>query len=176
MRHKAVFALASAGIGAAALLVAPPAGAQEELLPINVEPASGPVGTVITVSGSDCASTDPGAAPEVDIILADEDFFFTEEEGVVAAEALVEAEGDGTWSSQLTVPDDVDPEVVWFVGALCFAGPDAEEPLAVYDLFEFDVTGPSTTPTTSPPATTPPTAPPEAPPAVPVVEEPTFTG
>jgi hypothetical protein len=171
MRHKGVFALASAAIGVA--VFAAPAGAQEDPLPMTVEPTSGGVGTVITVSGADCTSEDPEAAPEVDFLLADEAFFFTENEGVVAAEDLVQAESDGTWSGQLTVPGDVDPDAVWFVSALCFAGPDAEEPLAVYDLFAFDITGPPTTPPTTPP--TVPT-PPEAPPAAPVVEEPIFTG
>jgi hypothetical protein len=177
MRHKGVFALISAGVGAAAVMVAAPAGAQEpEPLPLNVEPLSGDVGTVITVSGADCTSENPDDAPEADFILADEDFFFTENEGAIVADGVAQAAEDGTWSGQLTVPNDVDPDTVWFVGALCFAGPDAEEPLAVYDLVEFDVTGP-TTPTTKPPTTqttTPPT--PAAPPAVPVVEEPDFTG
>ena len=109
-----------------------------------------------------------------DLILADEDFFFGEGEGLVADEDLVQAEDDGTWSGQLTVPADVDPDLSWFVSALCFAGPEAQEPLAFYEVVEFDVTGPpTTTPPTTPPATAPP--PPEAPPAVPVVEE-IFTG
>jgi hypothetical protein len=91
--------------------------------------------------------------------------------------AVVQAESDGSWSGQLTVPGDADPDATWFVSALCFASPEAEGVLAVYELVEFDVTGPPTTPTTQPP-TTPTTAPPppEAPPAVPVVEEPIFTG
>lgn len=172
MRHKGVFALASAAIGVAVL--AAPAGAQEPELPLTVEPMSGPMGTQITVSGSDCTSDDPLAAPEVAFILADEEFFFGEAEGLVADDDLVQAEDDGTWSGQLTVPADVDPDLSWFVSALCFAGPEAEEPLAIYEIVEFDVTGPPTTPPTTPPPTTPP--PPEAPPAVPVVEEPIFTG
>jgi hypothetical protein len=175
MRNKSVFALLSAGIGAAAVLVAAPAGAQEPEQPINVDPTSGGVGTVITVSGSGCSSENPDDAPEVDSILADEEFFFGEGEGLVGDEGVVQAEDDGTWSGQLTVPADVDPGLSWFVSALCFAGPEAQEPLAFYEIVEFDVTGPpTTTPPTTPPATTPPT--PTAPPAVPVVEEPDFTG
>lgn len=172
MRYKGVFALTLAGIGAAAVLVAAPAGAQAEDLALGVEPTSGGVGTVITVSGAECTSENPDDAPEVDFILADEEFFFGDGEGVVADEDLVQAEDDGTWSGQLTVPADVDPDLSWFVSALCFAGPEAEEPLAFYEIVEFDVTGPPT-----PTPTTPPTTPtPEAPPAVPVVEEPEFTG
>jgi hypothetical protein len=173
MRYKGVFALMSAGIGAAAVLVAAPAGAQAEELTLSVEPTSGGVGTVITVSGADCTSENPDDTPEVDFILADEEFFFGETEGLVADENLVQAADDGTWSGQLTVPADVDPDLSWFVSALCFAGPEAEEPLAVYEVVEFDVTGPPTTTPTTPP-TTPTT--PEAPPAVPVVDEPVFTG
>jgi hypothetical protein len=178
MRHKGVFALIAAGIGAAAVLVAAPAGAQEPgELPLTVEPTSGGVGTVITVSGADCSSPNPDDAPEVDFVLADEEFIFGPGEGVVADDDVVQAEDDGTWSGQLTVPGDADPDATWFVSALCFASPEAEGVLATYELVEFDVTGPPTTPTTQPPTTLP-TAPPppEAPPAVPVVEEPIFTG
>jgi hypothetical protein len=180
MRHKGVFALVAAGIGAAAVLVAAPAGAQEEEpeeLPLSVEPLTGGAGTVITVSGEGCASENPEDAPEVDFILADEEFFFGEGEGVVADEDLVQAEDDGTWSGQLTVPADVDPDLSWFVSALCFSGPGEDaEVLAVYEIVEFDVTGPPTTTPTTPSTTPPPTTPPAAPPAVPVTEEPDFTG
>jgi hypothetical protein len=177
MRHKGVFALVSAGIGAAAVLVAAPAGAQEPPeLPLSVEPTTGGAGTVITVSGDGCTSENPEDGPEVDFILADEEFFFGEGEGV-ADEDVVQAEDDGTWSGQLTVPADVDPDLSWFVSALCFSGPGEDaEVLAVYEIVEFDVTGPPTTPTTPPSTTPPPTTPPEAPPAAPVTEEPDFTG
>jgi hypothetical protein len=177
MRHKGVFALVSAGIGAAAVLVAAPAGAQApEELPLSVDPLSGGVGTVITVSGEGCTSDNPDDAPEVDFILADEEFFFGEGEGMVADEDLVQAEDDGTWSGQLTVPADADPDLTWLVAAVCFVSPQAEEPVAFYELVEFDVTGPPTTTPTTPSTTPPPTTPPEAPPATPVTEEPDFTG
>jgi len=179
MRHKGVFALIAAGIGAAAVLVAAPAGAQEpEELPLTVEPTSGGVGTVITVSGEGCTSPNPDDAPEVDFVLGDEELFFGPGDGIVADEDVVQAEDDGTWSGQLTVPGDADPDATWFVTAACFASPEAEGVLALYELVEFDVTGPPTTTPTTPPPTTPTTAPPppEAPPAVPVVEEPIFTG
>jgi len=177
MRHKGVFALVSAAIGAAAVLVAAPAGAQEPPeLPLSVEPLSGGVGTVITVSGEGCTSENPEDTPEADFILADEDFFFTENEGVFGDEGVVQAADDGTWSGQLTVPADADPDLTWLVTAACFASPEAEGTLAVYELVEFDVTGPPTTTPTTPPTTAPPTTPPEAPPAAPVTEEPDFTG
>lgn len=173
MRHKGVFAVVCAGIGAASVLVAAPAGAQVEELPLTVDPPSGPEGTVITVSGSGCNSENPDDAPEVDVILADEAFFTTPDQGEVIADALVEPESDGSWSAQLTVPEGTDPDTTWLISALCFASPEAPEPLAVYEIVEFDVTGPPTPPPTTPPPTTPP---PEAPPAPPVVEEPEFTG
>jgi hypothetical protein len=177
MRHKGVFALVSAGIGAAAVLVAAPAGAQEPELPLSVDPLTGGAGTVITVSGEGCASENPDDAPEVDFILADEEFLFGPGDGVLADENLVPAEADGTWSGQLTVPADLDPDLTWLVTAACFASPEAEGTLALYEIVEFDVTGPpTTTPTTPPPTTPPPTTPPEAPPAAPVTEEPDFTG
>jgi hypothetical protein len=176
MRHKGVFALVSAGIGAAAVLVATPAGAQEpEELPLSVEPMAGGAGTVITVSGADCTSENPDDAPEVDFILADEEFIFGPGDGLLADENLVPAEDDGTWSGQLTVPADVDPDLTWLVTAVCFVSPEAEEPVAFYEIVEFDVTGPpTTTPTT--PSTAPPTTPPKAAPAAPVTQEPDFTG
>jgi hypothetical protein len=178
MRHKGVFALVSAGIGAAAVLVAAPAGAQEPPLPLSVEPLTGGAGTVITVSGAGCTSDNPDDAPEVDFILADEEFFFGEGEGLLADGNVVPAEADGTWSGELTVPAGLDPDLSWFVSALCFSGPGEDaEVLADYEIVEFDVTGPpTTTPTTPPPTTPPPTTPPEAPPAAPVTEEPDFTG
>src|SRR5262245_1527571 len=177
MRHKGVFALVSAAIGAAAVLVAAPAGAQEPPeLPLSVEPLSGGVGTVITVSGEGCTSENPGDAPEVDFILADEEFLFGPGDGQLADENLVPAEEDGTWSGELTVPAGLDPDLTWLVTAACFANPEAEGTLALYEIVEFDVTGPPTTTPTTPPTTAPPTTPPEAPPAAPVTEEPDFTG
>ena len=167
MRHKRVFAVASAAIAAAAVLFATPAGAQE-LLPITVDPTSGPAGTAVAVSGADCLTEDPGLAPEVEI------FFGDDSGGELAASIIVVPETDGTWSGEITVPD-VDPDVMWVVTATCFDGPGQDAGiLADYQFVDFDVTGPPTTPTTTPPPTTPTTPP--APPATAVPGEPTFTG
>jgi hypothetical protein len=160
MRHKGVFALITAGVGAAAVLVAAPAGAQE-LLPITVEPTTGPIGTEVTVSGEGCLNEDgPG---EVDVQLFFED---EEEPAVFPADEVLE---DGSWSLVLASTEE-DPPGIYTFTATCFV-PGGEEVIADYDFVEFELTAPPEPPTTP---TTPPT--PTAPPAVPVVEEPDFTG
>jgi hypothetical protein len=161
MRHKGVFALVSAGIGAAAVLVAAPVGAQG-LLPITVDPMSGPIGTEVTVSGENCSNeAGPG---EVEVYLFFED---EEEPAVFPVDEVLE---DGSWSLVLSSTEE-DPPGHYTFSATCFV-PGSDEVIADYDFADFELTEPPTTPTTPP--TTPTT--PEAPPAVPVVEEPEFTG
>ena len=129
---------------------------------------------------SDLSETDeaPTSPKDKKPVRSDEEFFFGPGDGAFGDENVVPAEDDGTWSGELTVPAGLDPDLSWFVSALCFSGPGEDaEVLADYDLVEFDVTGPPTTTPTTPPSTTPPpTTPPEAPPAAPVTEEPDFTG
>ena len=166
MRHKGVFALVSAGIGAAAVLVAAPAGAQE-LLPITVEPTTGPVGTEVTVSGEDCLNeAGPG---EVEVYLFFED---EEEPAVFPVDEVME---DGSWSLVLLSTEE-DPLGHYSFTATCFV-PGSDDVIADYDFADFELTGPPTTTPTTPTPTTPTTpTPPEAPPAAPVTEEPDFTG
>ena len=164
MRHKGVFALVSVGIGAAAVLVAAPAGAQEEepdVLPLSVEPTTGPVGTEVTVSGEECSNeAGPG---EVEVYL----FFEDEEEPTVfPVDEVLET---GSWSLVLASTEE-DPPGLYTFSATCFV-PDSDEVIVDYEFVDFELTAPTTAPTTP---TTP--TPPEAPPAAPVTEEPDFTG
>jgi hypothetical protein len=145
------------------VLVAAPAGAQE-LLPISVEPTSGPVGTEVTVSGADCLNE--AGLGEVEVYLFFED---EEEPAVFPVDEVLE---DGSWSLVLASTVEDAPGLYSFT-ATCFV-PGSDEVIADYEFADFELTGP---PTTTPPSTTPPTTtPPEAPPAAPVTEEPDFTG
>jgi hypothetical protein len=164
MRHKSVFALISAGIGAAAVLVAAPAGAQEpEPLPITVEPASGPVGTEVTVSGEECLNeAGPG---EVEVYLFFED---EEEPAVFLVDQVLE---DGSWSLVLASTEE-DPPGLYTFSATCFV-PESEEVIADYDFVDFELTA---APKPSEPPKPPAPEPEPAKPAAPVVARPSFTG
>jgi hypothetical protein len=166
MTHKGVSALISAGVGAAVVLVAAPAGAQTEDLPLSVEPTSGPIGTEVTVSGEDCLNEDGPGEVDVELFFEDE-----EEPAVFPADEVLE---DGSWSLVLASTEE-DPPGIYTFTATCFV-PGSEEVIAEYEFVEFELTAPTTAPTTPPtnPSTAPPPA--QAPPAVPVVDEPDFTG
>lgn len=178
MKTKRMAALAVAGV-TTSLLAAAPAGAGVSPIPgleLEVTPTSGPGGTVVTVSGSDCVVDDvPG---EVEFGLAD----FGNFTPVVFDVAVPDV--DGNWTGQFTVPPGTDPEGTYAVGAECVIEVDEGEfePIVEYFPVEFDVTGDGPTPTTAPPATTPPTTGPGTPevptppPATPVVRPPDQTG
>jgi hypothetical protein len=194
MKYKRIVAFATAGVAAMALLVANPAGAQEPpALPLDVDPTSGPIGTVITVSGDDCFG----------------EAVFTLLEGTSLEDVtgiLVEnfVDANGSWTGELVVPDtvllfedfseaDVVPGEDYFVTAFCNLFPvpgegdellddaaalaaltengdgengDHEPAVLFYENVDFEVTEEPAPPTPAPPAE----------PAVPVEEEPTFTG
>jgi hypothetical protein len=156
---------ASTGLALAAALFAAPAGAQEaEFLPLDITPTSGPAGTAITVSGDDCA-------PEQEFNAFVQVYFANETDVLDAVET--EIGGDGSWSTQISVPDGTDPAGTYAVFATCFVdnGEDVEVN-AEYEEVAFDVTGDVVVPPTLEP--TP--APAPAAPAAPVPGNPTFTG
>jgi hypothetical protein len=161
-------------------------------LPVSIDPTSGPIGTTVTVSGSNCAG---------DLVS----FALLAGSGLHDATAVVDAAGvepagDGTWSGELLVydtmllltgdadaPEEVPVEVGgdYFVIAACEyhpgefdePGPSPDE-IVFSDPVDFDITGGGDAPRTDPPPATPITAGvrPDARPARPVVAQPTFTG
>lgn len=185
MRKSRVAAVA-VGVVASVLLAGAPAGAQEgepPELPLTVTPTSGPAGTVVTVSGGDCVAEDETFV-EFALLTVDNESPEGPELVLVAREDAVPAE-DGSWSGELTVPEGVDPDAVYYVSAVCGVeiGEEEAEGIAWYDYIEFDVTGgqPTTPPPTVDPGVLPPVTPPvavapTAAPAVAVVAQPTFTG
>ena len=163
-------AAAVALAAAATLMGAGPVAARQSGEPnvaLEVSPTSGPPGTVITVQGEDCAPTEPPGLIAVLVFVSD----------ATTQLAGIEVHPDaGSWSAQLTVPQEVDPDEAITVTADCgvFNCPDCSLTLDFsYEPAAFDVIGPTTT---APPTTTPPTPAGPAPPAQPVVAEPTFTG
>jgi hypothetical protein len=155
------------------------------VLPVSVDPTSGPIGTTVSVSGTDCAG---------DTV----DFALLAGTGLEDITAVVdswstEPAEDGTWSGELLVYDtmalptdelvDVVPGGDYFVAAACAFypsdAPDAPSPdhLIFSEPVDFDITGDGTAPRTDPP---PPTAitdiQTQAQPATPVVADPDYTG
>lgn len=168
---------AAVALAAATLMHGGPTAAQEgddrdETL--QVSPTSGPPGTVITVEGEGCTSTEPGPIAVL-VFLTDTT---TQQPVTLFTQVRIDA---GAWSAQLTVPQAVDPDDAFAVRATCaiFGSEDTITPVFDYAPVAFDVTAPPTTPSTTAPPTSGPPAPaprPPAPPAEPVIAEPTFTG
>ena len=132
---------ASTGLALAATLVAAPADAQEpepELLPLTITPTSGPGGTVIRASGTDCAPLQPSAA-FIQVYFADEDEVFAAVEGTVW--------DNGTWLREIPVPGDANPTAAYSVFATCFVDiGDSTERAAEYEAQPFSVSGPAAAP------------------------------
>jgi len=146
---------AATGLALATTLVAAPAGAQQpepapESLPLDITPTSGPGGTVITASGTDCARQQAFNA-FVQVYLAQGD--------QVVNSSVHDVSDNGTWSQQIQVPGDADPAATYSVFATCFVdlGDDTDR-VAEYEAVPFAVSGPA------------------AAPASPVPGDPTFTG
>jgi hypothetical protein len=151
------------------------------VLPISVDPTSGPIGTTISVSGSDC----PDADIEI-VLLAGTSLY--EWHAIVDYVWDITTGPDGTWSGELFVYDtmfelpadpegdlvevDVVPGDDYFVAAACLF----EDGFVESDVVPFDITGDGT----APPRTDAPAVPgigtPSAQPASPVVGDPTYTG
>lgn len=180
MSKKRMAAFGAVGVGVLAL-VAPPASAGDGF---TVTPTSGPVGTVISISGTGCY--DEG--------LPDRTVSMYLTNGLTGQTNLVTPDDNGAWSGHITVSGGLDPDLDYYVAASCWGEilGDNGQVIQEYGPVDFDVTGDGpvpTTPTTQPPTepTTPtePTVPgeppaepevPTPPPATPIVDEPDFTG
>jgi hypothetical protein len=128
-------------------------------------PASGPPGTIIHLSGSNCPNGD------VEIVL------FQGETSFQTDETFGEDDQTGSWETDMEVPDDTPPGE-YGIAVLC----DFVEGQFVYQDGSFTVTGdePTSTSTTVVPAAAPSTtttvAPVVTPAAAPVVAQPTTAG
>lgn len=133
-----------------------PVGAQEAPLPISVTPASGPAGTVTTVSGTGCV----GGAVEAGLI--------DPELGTGVIDASTHGDDLGNWSVELQVPTDAQPGDVFVVEGECImeGGP-------TYTPAEFTVPPMTVDPIADPVV---PAVQPQAQPATPVVADPSYTG
>jgi hypothetical protein len=97
---------------------------------LTIDPKSGPAGTKITVTGTDCfESTATARLGESSGQSGDE-----------LASVTATPAANGTWSATLTVPSGANPDFTQSVLATC--GPDAD-PAFDYTGQAFDVTGPS---------------------------------
>ena len=157
--RRAVFA-AAGGAAMAALTLGPlPVGAQEPLLPISVSPTSGPAGTTVTISGTECLSE--GGPGDLEAYL-----FYGDGEPILVWSGTVAA--DGSWTAS-TVPEATDPPGIYTLSATCFASPDSDQIVADYDFVDFELTA------AAPEAPADPAAPAAAP-ATPVTGQPRYTG
>lgn len=160
---------------------APPA----PTMSISVTPTSGPIGTTVAVSGTDCAGDEVEfallAGTGIDDVTA-----------IVDAWSMEPAD-DGSWSGELLVYDtmipatgddaeiDVVPGGDYFVAAACVFyptdAPEAPSPdeIIFSDTVGFDITGDGTAPRSDPPPATE-IVPAQAQPATPVAGNPSYTG
>lgn len=156
------------------------------VIPMDVTPTDGPVGTAVSVSGTECT----GDAVEYALLAGTGVEDIT---AVVDAWSTAPAE-DGSWSGELVVYDtmvsvadgaevDVVPGGDYVVAAACAFYPDdvteeiAPDHIVFSEPVDFEITGDGTAPRTDPPpATEIVTLVPRAQPAAAVVAEPTYTG
>ncbi|HET6953375.1 MAG TPA: hypothetical protein VFI47_23555 [Acidimicrobiales bacterium] len=158
---------ATTGLVVSALLAGAPVGAQSAPLPLNVSPTSGPVGTVVDISGSGCLGPEgPGAV----LVFA---LFQGEELPPVDADPAnpVIANADGTWEFPVEILPEAAEAGSFDIAARCTVNDASGTVIAEYARVPFTIT--DGTPTTEPPA---PADPAPAPAAAPVTATPTFTG
>jgi hypothetical protein len=100
---------------------------------LTVAPTSGPPGTVISVSGHDCARSGV-ATSAIDVVVN-----LTTTDGQTGfAAAHVATQPDGSWTGTLTVPPTADPSIGYLVNASCVR--EGDELLFDYESVAFDVT------------------------------------
>ena len=156
-----------------------------DLVPIAVDPTSGPIGTTVSVSGTECT----GDAVEFALLAG---------QGLEDISAIVDAwstapADDGSWSGELTVYDtmipaegqdeiDVVPGDDYFVAAACAFYPDdvpdapSPDHIIFSEAIDFEITGDGTAPRTDAPPETVIVPVVEAQPATAVVADPRYTG
>src|SRR6266545_2871069 len=138
--------LLSACAFVALIALAGPASGGEAPVPFTFSPHSGPAGTVITASGSGCATE---VDTRVEVVLS------TQSGTVLATafSAVIPANGQGgNWTVMITVPAGT-PAGTYDLQAFCEIAPGG-------DSTDAPVTPPAVTPVPGPPAPTP--APPVA--------------
>ena len=147
MRARALAATAAVCITATTWVTGAPASAQADPPPVEVLPTTGPPGSIVTVTGADCDSPAQAGAELWDAVSG---------ESVDLAFADVAAEG--TWTVDLTVPEDRAPGEILEVRSWCELGPGDNWD---YATGRFEVTDPrptvlpiSVTPTSGPVGTT----------------------
>jgi hypothetical protein len=154
------------------------------VLPLAIDPTSGPVGTSITVSGTDC----PHGELQARLLSAAQ---LTNTTGIID-ETVVDVTAGGAWSVELVVDDtmsfvpigeaDVEPGDA-YVRATCFIEHDLGDGWSQFERLDsepvtFVITPGGTAPAHDDPQPSPdpPGSRPQASPATPVVAEPSYTG
>lgn len=145
-----VLAIAATSIAVGA--TAAGAGSSLNLGDITVDPSSGPAGTVVTVSGDDCAFPQQIEQPRGEPSPFQVDLWF--EAGEQSAQAPAQ---QGSWSHEFTVPEGTAPGV-YLITAACYNGEgEIRRLLGTYNDGEFTVPEPPTTTTVAPTTTAAPT-------------------
>lgn len=162
MKSKSLKALALGAVGAMSILpMAAPAGSQANSLTLTHSPTEGPVGTVITYSGSGCSGTrtPPEGQEDGRVILLYRNFANSPQENFTA-------DAEGNFSGSLVVPDDADffdpsnpppADRTYPVAVQCWVTED-EEDTVESEAGGFTITEAPATTTTVQPATTTTTA------------------
>lgn len=136
-------------------------------IPINVEPSTAAPGDIVVVSGTDCFPYEGGDDHFVDMFLLDGE--------TAIAEAVAEANDEGDWQDQMTVPEDITEDTTLAVVAICRGLGESFALAALEIVVPTPPTVVTTTTTTTTTPTTPTTTPTPTAPA-PVVRVPTVTG
>jgi hypothetical protein len=136
------------------LLVAGGTAASAQAPPPVLDPPDGPPGSVLTISGSDCAPDRFGAGTQVQAFVTDANG------ATVAVSESVDPATDGTWMVAVTIPSDVPVDSELAVAVTC-NGPDSG---TTFDAGTFGVEAPQAVTTTTTSPAPDPGAPPAAPP------------
>jgi hypothetical protein len=179
----------AAALGLSAALLFATAGFASAGSPgFSIDPVSGPPGTVITATGTGCASQASGGTVDLALYSGDHDGYGVDATPIATHDGIpVEENGTDTttWQGTITVPGDTAPGPLT-VTAFCNppvpqarrAGARTQGQGFYFQNQAFTVTAAATTtaaPTTTAPTTTT-TAPSGAAPATAVPAQPTFTG
>lgn len=150
-------------------------------LPMSISPTSGPIGTVIVISGEECFAPDGSGGHHVWLAGVEDQGDY------MPLETTTPVDADGTWEYRFTLA--ADPPSIETLGIYGTCNDTEHTVSGHYPTVMFDVVHP---PSTDPPPTTPATGPeapapdtgapgppattPRAPTASPVLDQPTYTG
>ncbi len=128
------------------------AGAVLDLGDLTVDPASGPAGTAVTVSGTDCTYAQD-LVDQTPRIVESSPFYV--ETWFEAGDQTAQAPAtDGSWSHEFTVPDGTEPGVYMITATCYYDDGEISRTHGRYNDGEFTVTEPATTTTVAPTTTT----------------------